>query len=307
MSLRFSGLSNIIQPLIFSIPLLLSVNYAWGGEMSGTFVGKGTNGAFLMQIVSNGNFLTGRYEQVILKSNGVISDTNATVSGQSDQGTVVLTIMPAEPFGGSIIGSGTFQGDLLHISGGGHGVNIDLSLTRADEKDFRIYVSELYQRAERYRQAVAAQRQVETNAKHLANVRNLTHQIIVFAQSWHDALPKINSYDMRYTTITQQMNQRLVYEQGVYGGWQMAPARSDIYNNIMDSSQITLDIHSKLDSAYQSFDFDFKRLNSASQQADHDCNLMQKDNSAGSEWNVACFQHFHNEQELLDQSKEVRR
>jgi len=53
--------------------------------ISGTYVGKGTNGAYLVQIVQTSDgHLTGRYAQVLLQAGGRLQEVNASISGASD-------------------------------------------------------------------------------------------------------------------------------------------------------------------------------------------------------------------------------
>jgi hypothetical protein len=79
--------------------------------LSGTYVGKGSNSAFLIQIVeTDDGHLTGRYEQVTLQTGGKLNDMNAAITGAADGQTVVVTIKPAEIFSGSLAVSGTIQG-----------------------------------------------------------------------------------------------------------------------------------------------------------------------------------------------------
>jgi hypothetical protein len=101
-------------------------------------VGKGDNGAFLVQIVQTADgHLTGRYEQVVLQPDGKLDDLNASVTGATDGRTVAITIKPSELLAGSFPVSGTVDGHLLHLTGGGNGSNLTLNLVKSDEADFR--------------------------------------------------------------------------------------------------------------------------------------------------------------------------
>jgi len=112
-------------------------------DMSGTYVGKGPNVAFMVQIAetSGGNF-TGRYEEVTLKPGGQIEDMNATIGGTRSGETVVATITPSDflRFFVSVPLSGTYRGGVLHLSGG---TNLVLNLTSGAESEFRTQVAAL--------------------------------------------------------------------------------------------------------------------------------------------------------------------
>ena len=65
--------------------LAMPIASASAEGLSGTFVGKASNGAFLVQLVETGDgHLTGRYEQVLLQPGGKIDDMNAVITGAAD-------------------------------------------------------------------------------------------------------------------------------------------------------------------------------------------------------------------------------
>src|ERR1700730_5902680 len=134
--------------------LILGVSPALADDISGTYVGKGSNAAFLVQIVGTSDgHLTGRYEQVVLQPTGDLADTNSNIAGAANGRTVVVTIKPAEFLSGSIVASGTFDGRMLHLTGGGNGSNLVLNLIRADEADFRAQVTTLANQGRQIKQA----------------------------------------------------------------------------------------------------------------------------------------------------------
>ncbi len=68
----------------WAIGLMGLVSPAWAEGISGTYVGAGSNSAFLVQVVeATGGQLTGRYEQTVL-SDGKLNSMNASISGSSD-------------------------------------------------------------------------------------------------------------------------------------------------------------------------------------------------------------------------------
>jgi hypothetical protein len=126
--------------ILLGLCSLFTTAFSWT-DMSGTYVGKGTNLAVMVQIVgtSGGNF-TGRYEQVTLKPDGQIEDLNATIAGTRSGETVVATLKTADFFSASVPLSGTYRGGVLHLTGG---TNFVLNLTSGEETDFRGQVTSL--------------------------------------------------------------------------------------------------------------------------------------------------------------------
>ncbi|MGD0401174.1 MAG: hypothetical protein ABSC04_19975 [Syntrophobacteraceae bacterium] len=128
--------------------LMIAGSLALANDISGIYVGRGSNIAVLIQIVqTNDRQLTGRYEQVSLQPNGKLDDLNATITGATNGQTVVVTIKPNEFLARSFAVSGTFEGRLLHLTGGGYGSNLNLNLLKSDEADFRSQVAMLTNQA----------------------------------------------------------------------------------------------------------------------------------------------------------------
>ncbi len=144
---------------------------ALANDISGTYVGKGDNSVFLIQIVqTNDGNLTGRYEQVVLQPDGKLHDMNATITGATNGQTVVVTIKPSEFLAGNIATSGTIQGGLLHLTGGGSGSNLTLNLQKSDDDaEFSSHVANLTNQAnqinETRRQQEAEKSAAEVQAK----------------------------------------------------------------------------------------------------------------------------------------------
>ena len=128
--------------IVFGLLALSSPSYADG--ISGTYVGRGSNSLFLVQLVeTNGGQLTGRYEQTVLQPNGKLEQMNASITGASDGRTVVVTIKPTELLSGSFTASGTIEGSTIHLSGGGYGSTLNLNLIKSEESAFRALVADL--------------------------------------------------------------------------------------------------------------------------------------------------------------------
>ena len=85
---------RVLRQWIILGPVAASPAYADG--ISGTYVGKGSNSAFMVQVVeTTGGQLTGRYEQTVLKPDGKLERMTVSITGASDGQTVVVTIKPA--------------------------------------------------------------------------------------------------------------------------------------------------------------------------------------------------------------------
>jgi hypothetical protein len=150
--------------------------------ISGTYVGKGSNAAFLIQIVETADgHLTGRFEQITLQPDGKLDDMDATIVGAADGQTVVVTIKPAALLAGSLAASGTVQGTLRHLTGGGNGANLILNLLKSDEVNFRAQFAMLTEQGRQIDEARArqdaAQRQAKIETDQLTSLENLTQHL----------------------------------------------------------------------------------------------------------------------------------
>ena len=261
---------------IFLCGLAMPIASASAEDISGTYIGKASNGAFLVQLVETGDgHLTGRYEQVLLQPGGKIDDMNAVVTGAVDGQTVVVTIKPSEFLSGTIAASGTIEGRLLHLSGGGNGGSLNLNLLRSDEADFRAQVALLTEQARQINNArlqqEAAQRKAKIEADQLANLQRLTQQMTVFTTKADAILPKFAPVEQRYHDITQRMRGALAREQSISGGGQASVARGQISVAINQAAIQANQLHISVGSSYQTFDFDSGQLNRESAGATQGC------------------------------------
>ena len=135
--LRFNVIANLKLVFLIFAALLICPPPALARNISGTYVAKGPNSAFLIQVVETENgSLSGRFEQIVLPAGtDKLQSMNATITGAVNNQTIVLTIKPAEFLGGTIAASGSIQGNLLHLTGGGS-ENFVLNLARSSEADF---------------------------------------------------------------------------------------------------------------------------------------------------------------------------
>lgn len=256
--------------------LMTPAALALADGLSGTYVGKGSNGAFLVQVVETADgHLTGRYEQVVLQPTGEIDDMNATITGAADGQTVVVTIKPSELLSGSIAASGTLQGRMLHLTGGGNGNNLTLNLVKSDEADFRTQVANLTEQARQINDAharqEAAQQQAKIKADQLANLQDLTGRLVAFTTKADLQLPKFAPVEQRYRAITQQMRGGLARERSIYGGGQASVVRSEISVAINQAAIQAIEIHITVGSSYQDFDSAAGRLVREAATANRSC------------------------------------
>jgi len=139
-----------------------------GSDMSGTYIGKNANQAFLVQVVqgSNGQ-LSGFYEEAGLSADGgSVNQDNIPLTGQRDGKTFTITLVPgglAHFFVGSISLSGLYSGSSISLSGQGNGFTANLDLVKGDASTYGTYVAGLNSQAQtvqnmRAQQAAAQQR-----------------------------------------------------------------------------------------------------------------------------------------------------
>lgn len=158
------------RAIIFCAVSVAAISSAAGGGLSGTYVASSPDAAYLIQVVETaGGQLTGRYEEVQLKPSGELVDTNASLSGAVNNGTVVATLKPTELLSGSVTVSGTFDGRMLHLAGGGNGAKIERNLTIGDEAAFRSQVANLTAKGNQIKQAAADKAKAEQLAKQQAD------------------------------------------------------------------------------------------------------------------------------------------
>jgi len=201
---------------------LLATTPAYADGISGTYVGKGSNGAFLIQIVeTTGGQLTGRYEQTVLGPSGKLEQMIASITGASDGQTVVVTIKRPELLSGTITASGTIQGEVLHLSGGGDGSRIDLNLSKSDEATYKAQIANLSDQGRLINETRA-----QTDL--LAHLNELTKNMLTYSTAADAQLAKFPPIEQRYRTITELMNAALVRQQSIYGSGQASVARSQV-------------------------------------------------------------------------------
>ncbi len=289
--------------LVFIWSVINPLRPALAEVISGTYVGKGNNSAFLVQIVeTTGGHLTGRYEQVVLRPTGQIDDMNATISGASDGRTVVVSIKPGELLSGTIVASGTVEGRLMHLTGGGNGGNMRLDLLKSDEADFRTEVAALTEHSKQIidarAQNEAMQQQAQNKADQLSKIQNFTERLTIFTAKAEIHLSKLAPAEQRFRDITQRMRAALTRELSIYGSGQAAIARSQISIAINQAAIQANLLHINLESSYDDFDSHAAPLLSGTIAAGQDCHGAHTGSSAApiptgyEDLNFACLHYF---------------
>lgn len=272
-------------------------------ELSGTYVGQGQSGAFLLQVVETlDGHVRGRYEQVLLDDTGKIEDTNAAVDGASGGGTVVLSIKFDGLLVSAISASGSLESGRLHLTGS----NLALNLARSDEADFRRQVAALNDRSNQIQHAVAEQRKTAEREKDLADfiahTRQLTSEMTSYNQTITALLPNFNGVAAQYRNITERIRSGLARERGIYGQRQAAVARSQITVAISQAVIAANQVHLQVRNAYEQFNARDTRLTRDSVNTAQSCHSTHSGTGddpvpSGMEaWNAACLA-------LLDSAK----
>lgn len=254
--------------------------------ISGTYVGKGSDSAFLVRIVqtSDGR-LTGHYKQVVLQG-GKLKEMNASITGASDGHTIALNLSPTELLAGSLSLSGTVEGALLHATGGGYGSTLTLNLTKASEGEFQAAVAELTRQAE-----LANSRRTIQEA--LPRVEGLTKQMVAFSQGLPAHLARFGPMERQYRAITEKMRAGLARQRSIYGDGQAAVARDQLAVAINQAGVEANQLHVSVQSSYS--DFDSKANASLKLIADmirlcQSASTTVDDEALLSRWRAACRQ-----------------
>jgi hypothetical protein len=257
---------------------------AHAGGISGTYVGNGSNSAFFVQIVETaGGQLTGRYEQTVLTPDGKLNQLIASITGASDGQTVVVTIKPTELLSGGIAASGTVQGLLLHLSGGGDGSRIDINLSKSDETTYKTEVVGLRNRARAIDDA-------RTEADQLAHLNDLTDKLITSSVAADAQLGKFPPIEQRYRTITGLMNAGLTRQRSIYGGGQAFVARGQIGVAINQAGGEAEQLHVSLQTANQDIGEKIQPLIMDATDTYQRCKSTEAEQRA--DWHTACLKFF---------------
>jgi hypothetical protein len=267
---------------------LLAIDPARAQGISGTYVGRATNGAFLLQIVQTiDGRLTGRYSQTILRADGRLEELNASVSGASDGHTVALTMRPAEFLSGEWSLSGTVARSSLRLTGGGYGTALSLDLTKSEEGDFRAYTATLASQGQRSGATRALEQAV-------VSVGNVTKEMKAFLEQAPVQLTKFDPIEERFRQATRLMREALVRQQSIRGEGQASVARSQIAVAINQVGIQANQIRISVQSAYADFDSRHRSLQSRGVDAQKTCqtasiNVDDRGTSLLPKWNSVCL------------------
>ena len=236
-----------------------------GNSASGTYVGKASNGAYLVQIVqTDGGHLSGRYEELVLQPEGKVRDLNAGLTGEINDQTIVLTMKPNELLAGSITLSGSLEHGHLHLSGGANGGSMTLDLQRADEASFRMQMAVLNGQAAKivdYRARFeAAQKRAQAQAERLAQLQALVQRMTTDISKIDAVLPTFGPAETSYRQSTELMRRGLSREQGILGSGQAAVSRSQLAIAINQASIQVDQIHTNWQNNYRNFAASYGQL-----------------------------------------------
>lgn len=244
-------------------PLLLMAAFCWGAsswaahadqDISGTYVGHGVSGAFILQMVGTPDGrVTGRYEQVELHPDGKIADVTSAVTGADDAGTVVLTIVPTVTWPATVTASGTLVGDLLHLDGSWNGGSLVLNLYRRPPSDFQAQVASLRNRSVQLTLARAT-------SEAAAHAENLIQRQDTYVLSADTRLAKFPAFVQRYGEITAAMENGLAQELSINGGGQASVARGQLSVSINQAAVQSTQMHFYIEGIYADFDANTARL-----------------------------------------------
>jgi hypothetical protein len=239
-------------------------------DLSGTYVASGPNIAVLLQIVeTNGQNLTGRYEQVVLQ-NGKIDDMNATLTGAVNGDVVVATLKPDVFLASDIPVSGNVQGDVLHLTGGD---GLALGLVKGEETGFRqkvsVFQEQVRQIANEQAKAAADQERAKHEADRANFVQGLIERLIAFNTRAESALPKFAPAEQHWHAITEKMREGISLYQSLNG-----PAiyeRGQINVSLTQAAIRANQIHISANGAHQQFDTEVNELADQADQVDQWC------------------------------------
>lgn len=269
--------------LWFVLGLVLAAP-AYADGISGTYVGKAPDVTVLVQVVQTaGGRLTGRYEQTVLEPSGQLKRAIASITGASDGHIVVVSIKPTELLSGSITASGTVEGSMLHLSGGGSETKFEWTLTRTDEATYRSQVADLQDRAHRIIEGHA-------EADRIARLIELTDSLLTYSTTAEAQLEKFPPVEQRYRAITELMNAALARQRTIYGSGQASVARSQIGVAINQTAIETVQLHGSVHNSYQDTSNKVRALNKVTLEFTQLCRSAES--KQPTELHTACLQFF---------------
>ncbi len=257
---------------------LMISSAAFASTISGTYVGRGTNSAALVQLVETSEgHLAGRYEYFTLHPGGKTEDMHASITGVRDGEMVVLTIKPARIGSTSITASGTCTNGVLQLSGGAQGLNIQLNLSKSNEADFRAQVAALTRQSDEIEQARQRQQLV-------ARIAELTRKLDDFTVKADGFLPNFALVEQRYRLITKNMRGAFAQARSIYGDGQAFVARNQIYGAISQAAGEAEQLHIMIQSSFEGFRSKVDQIDSAYNDVNKTCRIVVNMPAVPADW-----------------------
>jgi hypothetical protein len=198
---------------------------AHSSGLTGTYVARSGNQAFVLQVVETGSQLTGRYEEFVAKPGGKFDDETFAFSAAVDGDRFAGTIKNTGILGATIPVSGEARADVLHLEGNS---TFHVDMKRGDIADFRA--------------SVARMKGVASVAQREAAVGTLTARIEDFEAKLAKATARLPAMETHVVADTAHMSSGLDKELAIHGDGQRTVARTQISLAIqrvrLDASQV---------------------------------------------------------------------
>lgn len=238
-------LKLVVLAILFE---LAQIGTLCAGGVSGTYVGKGSNSVFMIQMVEGADrSITGRYVKALLPASGPPQQSNSSVTGTYDGHTIVLTIKPAELLAGSMTVSGSVDQSSLHLTGGGYGSSLTLNLLKSDEAEFQAAAAKLSEQAQQI-----------ASAKAISDFRNRTNELIPKFEKYSAQVENTKeklaaaSVEQRYQRTTELMRAAHDRQRSILGDGQQLVARGQIDVAINQAANQSIQLHQQVISEWQS-------------------------------------------------------
>lgn len=257
--------------IIVGLVMMRSIAYA--DSISGTYVEggvwRGADNVSLIQLVeTKDGHLTGRYQYFALQSDGSVVDLYASLTGVRDGEMVVVEIKPTQFLSNiltnSVTASGTWRDQILHLTGGGNGLSMTLSLSKSDEANFYAQVAELTRRA-------GQMKEKRIREQVIRQIGEQTQQMNAFVIAADANLTVFTPTEARYKIITGNMQRALAHATSIYGDGQASVARSQIHIYINQAAIMAEQIHVEVDTAYRNFDAKANIINQGYDTLEQNC------------------------------------
>ena len=272
---------------IAALVLVFCTTTAFADGMSGTYVGKGGNAAFLFQVVQiDGRKLTGRYEEGVLQADGKLVDNNFEFTGATDGKTVAGTIKQSGLLESSIPVSGTFDGTTFHLT---TGASLKRNLTKSEEATFRVQVDTLTNQANQTEQA-------KIDGQKIAALHSVIQRLHSFTDRTKVVLERLSPVSQELKDLTSQMSVLLTREQSIRGDGQRSVARGQISGAIFQKAGAASQIHVRVQSSNEDIAGKARLLQAETSNASKTCHEQHP--ASQTAWNLFCGQFTDAETEF---------